>query len=171
MHNFQVWRDPSDESFFVVRVNGEDITSERPGFVLVAQIQAATYLEAHLAHFGRLPPIDRTIKPLVLLFNELGYITEYSCSGHRKGGPTRDGYISLISPSTLQTRALIDCMSDILDTVDTMPRVSVEIQMVLFHQDRLEDDEWCLRLGFRTYPGPPTAADYAWLGERLREWF
>jgi tRNA(Phe) wybutosine-synthesizing methylase Tyw3 len=40
--------------------------------------------------------IDPLIRPIIREFNKRGYITEFSCSGHKNGRRIEEGYISFL---------------------------------------------------------------------------
>lgn len=148
-------------------------TSDSEGIKFVAKVRAKNFLEAHLAYFGKLPPIDPNIRPLVLLLNEHGYVTEYSCSGHRR--TPSGGYISLYADSTKSARRLMRAFGAIEDAwhrehFDEWPPVRVEVQVLCNHWFLLAHaNEWHLRLGFRSARRRPIrAAEYADLCEQLR---
>lgn len=174
-HNFQIWKIPSSGEQLMLRDNTGDTTPYVEDFEFVTQFRTVGFLEAHVAHFGELPQIDRKIRPLVLLLNELGYMTEYSCSGHEGRPVDREGYIALFADSAQSARKLIGALSSIkaqwIDEHETWPPVCVTVEVSTSNWKSLaHDDEWPLRLGFAPATSRPiTAANYAWLGKQLLE--
>ena len=111
---FQVFRHHSGTTM----VNLEVEPKSGPGFDFLAEVYADGFLAAHVAVLGELPPIDADIKPLVLLLNELGFWTEFSCSGHEEKDGGNRGYISVYIERAETLLRLKRLLADIWDEED-----------------------------------------------------
>ena len=167
LYRFEIVRDVGSRHYSVHRDDTGD-GSDAPGLKFIAHVRAKNFLDAHLSYFGKLPPIDRNIRPLVLLLNEHGYMTQSTCSGNR-GNPT--GYITLYAASTKSARRLMRACGAIEDAWhrDDWPRVQVTVEVLCRHWSLLEQGEWSLRLEFSSLRRRPIrAAEYANVCEQLR---
>ena len=184
---FQVFRHHSGTTM----VNLEVEPKSGPGFDFLAEVYADGFLAAHVAVLGELPPLDDAIKPLVVLLNELGFWTEFSCSGHeQKNGGSR-GYILVYNERAETLLRLKRLLADIWDEEDgpcdcegecdfidghppvrslrngtpiPEPNMGVRLELTVegtFH------GEWGGRIDFVGYERPLTALDYAWLVEQI----
>lgn len=164
LHNFQVWKHRRLMEHVVIRDERRERHPE-PGWRLLKQVFAPNFLDAHQQVLGRLPPIDEPIKPLVLLLNELGYLTQFSCSGHR---PSDRGCIAMIAPDELHLRRLCEALRR-SPYQRWRESVEVDIEHWLDRPDLLKPGEWpiCLRIAVKK--GPPSERDYGWLTQLLRE--
>lgn len=180
---FQVFRHHSGTTM----VNLEVEPKSGPGFDFLAEVYADGFLAAHVAVLGELPPLDDAIKPLVVLLNELGFWTEFSCSGH--GG--NRGYISVYIERAETLLRLKRLLADIWDEEDgpcdcegecdfidghppvrslrdgtpiPLPNMDVRLNLVV---DGTLHGEWGVSIDFVGYERPLTALDYAWLVEQI----
>ncbi len=140
---------------------------------------------------GELPPLDDAIKPLVVLLNELGFWTEFSCSGHEEKNGGNRGYISVYIERAETLLRLKRLLADIWDEEDgpcdcegecdfidghpplrslrngtpiPEPNMGVRINLIV---DGTLHGEWGVRIDFVGYERPLTALDYAWLVEQI----
>lgn len=183
---FQVFRHHSGTTM----VNLEVEPKSGPGFDFLAEVYADGFLAAHVAVLGELPPLDDAIKPLVVLLNELGFWTEFSCSGHeQKNGGSR-GYILVYNERAETLLRLKRLLADIWDEEDgpcdcegacdfidghppsrclrngtpiPEPNMGVRLNLIV---DGLHG-EWGVSIDFVGYERPLTALDYAWLVEQI----
>ena len=186
---FQVFRHDSGTHMVLYDVEPRS----GPGLDFVGEVSAEGFLAAHLAVLGELPPLDEAIKPLVLLLNELGYWTEFSCSGHEaeESEGATGGYILVYierAETLLRLKRLLadvwdeddgpcDCEGecDFIDghpplrslrngTPIPEPNMGVRINLIV---DGTLHGEWGVRIDFVGYERPLTALDYAWLVEQI----
>lgn len=173
---FQVFRFEEDGTYAVLL---EDTPQSSEGMEFVAEVRAKNFLDAHLRVVGVLPEIDDAIRPLVLLLNELGYFTEFSCCGHGK----EDGYISLVLETADRVRSLRQLLASIEEAEEdgpcdcegvchgcgheslrflrdgtALPEGNLFFQLVLPVWCRWE---WSLRVGFDCAERAPLPIDYA----------
>ena len=172
-------------------VNLEVEPKSGEGFDFVGEVYAEGFLAAHVAVLGELPPLDADIKPLVLLLNELGFWTEFSCSGHaEKNGGSR-GYVLVYIERAETLLRLKRLLADIWDEDDgpcdcegecdfidghppvrslrdgtpiPLPNMDVRLNLVV---DGTLHGEWGVSIDFVGYERPLTALDYAWLVEQI----
>ena len=186
---FQVFRHADGTHW--VALDLEPRSSE--GLDFIGEVCADGFLAAHVAVLGELPPLDEAIKPLVLLLNELGYWTEFSCSGHEaeESDGATGGYILVYierAETLLRLKRLLadiwdeddgpcDCEGD-CDFIDghpplrslrngtPIPEPNMDVRINLIVDGTLHG-EWGVRIDFCGYERPLTALDYAWLVEQI----
>jgi len=186
---FQVFRHDDGTHMVALDVDPKPIE----GLAFVGEVCADGFLAAHVAVLGELPPLDEAIKPLVLLLNELGFWTEFSCSGHEAeesdGG--NGGYILVYierAETLLRLKRLLadvwdeddgpcDCEGE-CDFIDGHPPVrslrngtpipepNMGVRLELTVEGTFHG-EWGVRIDFVGYERPLTALDYAWLVEQI----
>mgnify|MGYP006957518213 FL=1 len=184
---FQVFRHHSGTTL----VNLEVEPKSGPGFDFVGEVYAEGFLAAHVAVLGELPLLDDAIKPLVVLINELGFWTEFSCSGHEEKNGGNRGYILVYNERAETLLRLKRLLADIWDEEDgpcdcegacdfidghppvrslrngtpiPVPNMGVRLELTVegaFH------GEWGFRIDFLGYERSLTALDYAWLVEQI----
>ena len=186
---FQVFRHADGTHW--VALDLEPRSSE--GLDFVGEVCADGFLAAHVAVLGELPPLDEAIKPLVLLLNELGFWTEFSCSGHEAeesdGG--NGGYILVYIERAETLLRLKRLLADIWDEEDgpcdcegecdfidghppvrslrngtPIPEPNMGVRLELTVEGTFHG-EWGVRIDFVGYERPLTALDYAWLVEQI----
>ncbi len=186
---FQVFRHDDGTHMVALDVDPRPIE----GLDFIGEVCADGFLAAHVAVLGELPPLDEAIKPLVLLLNELGFWTEFSCSGHEAeesdGG--NGGYILVYIERAETLLRLKRLLADIWDEEDgpcdcegecdfidghpplrslrngtPIPEPNMGVRLELTVEGTFHG-EWGVRIDFVGYERPLTALDYAWLVEQI----